>query len=74
MDPTANLKEQLKLAKSLIEELDKEEPEVSSHDVCRLAELVISLDNWLVGRGHLPRQWLHIHHLDAGKFADRSQQ
>lgn len=55
MDPNANLEEQLKLARHVIDR-DDEEP-VDDADVERLAELVVALDTWVRGGGFLPRAW-----------------
>lgn len=61
MDPSANLREQLKLARRLV---DGEEPDdnpvaVGAYavDAARLAELVIALDEWIKGGGFLPAPW-----------------
>lgn len=58
MDPDENLKEQLKLAKRLLE---PDNPR-SEEDVARLAELVVALDEWLKNDGFLPRRWKTSHH------------
>jgi hypothetical protein len=62
MDPNANLDEQLKLAQSIVFRLD--DPDEQDYDVGdvvqdaeRLAELVISLNQWIAGGGFLPRRW-----------------
>ena len=63
MDPTANLREQLALARSIIDANDAEENEGGTIDVvdaCRLAELVIALDEWMRRRGALPAQWVGL--------------
>lgn len=64
MDPTANLKEQLELAATLIAaaeagQEDAPMPFVMT-DVLRLAELVMALNSWLVNGGWPPRQWHSI--------------
>jgi hypothetical protein len=53
-DPDANLKEQLDLARQLLDEGMRCEP---SPEVERLAELVEALDGWLGKGGFLPRRW-----------------
>ncbi len=63
MDPTANLREQLALARSLIEQNDAEENDGGTVDVVdatRLAELVVALDEWMRGGGALPAQWVGL--------------
>lgn len=52
MDPEENLREQLWLARSLVE---AESPKKESAQ--RLAELVLALDEWLRKGGVLPRTW-----------------
>jgi hypothetical protein len=54
MDPTANLKEQIELAKIILDEDDRG---ILPTDGARLAELVISLNRWMRLGGHLPEQW-----------------
>lgn len=49
MDPDANLEEQLLIANN------PDEMEIS--DGLRLAELVMSLHNWIRGGGFLPKAW-----------------
>lgn len=51
MDPTANLTEQLELARVILSDGDGP-PEAE-----RLAELVAALHAWLVAGGFLPSQW-----------------
>ena len=58
MDPDANLKEQLELARSILEdgeELAGDDELVNSAE--RLAELVQTLDGWINSRGFLPKRW-----------------
>lgn len=51
MDPTANLEEQLRLAKRIQDGVaDGWAPD-------RLAELVLAPNEWIIGGGFLPRQW-----------------
>ena len=66
MDPTANLREQLELASRFLLEWDASGDDDSPysdadtfnpHDVARLAELVIALDEWMQRGGYPPRQW-----------------
>ncbi len=52
MDPTANLKEQLELAKSFANGKEHD-----TDDAARLAELVLALHQWMVRGGALPAQW-----------------
>lgn len=55
MDPNANLKEMLQIAKNI----DNNEiyHEIDPQDVFDLAKLVLSLDNWLRKGGFLPDAW-----------------
>ena len=61
MDPNANLKEQLALAKQFVEQADQDivtrSEFVSVDDAARLGELVIALNEWLKNGGFLPRDW-----------------
>ncbi len=61
MDPNANLKEQLQLARILLTgnyRLCKGVPaKYIEEDALRLAELVEALDAWLSGGGFLPAAW-----------------
>jgi hypothetical protein len=52
MDPDANLKEQLELARSIAEQ----DPQ-SITEASRLAELVLALNEWITGGGFLPSAW-----------------
>lgn len=55
MDPNANLKEQLEIARRLAE---REEDELLAETGPeRLAELVLALDEWLRAGGFLPAAW-----------------
>lgn len=56
MDPNENLREQRRLAAKAIESLDNGRI-VSELDVQRLAELVITLDEWITRHGALPADW-----------------
>ncbi|TAL43759.1 MAG: hypothetical protein EPN91_05840 [Salinibacterium sp.] len=56
MDPDSNLRDQLRLAKQLLAEVD-EGSQPDQDDIGRLAELVIALDNWIAGGGFLPKAW-----------------
>jgi len=64
MDPTANLKEQIELARTLIAaaEAGQEDPPMPYDmvDVLRLAELVVALDGWLATGGFPPNQWNYV--------------
>ena len=51
MDPTANLREQLEIARRMTNSID------CPGDGDRLAELVAALDDWLTHGGFLPDQW-----------------
>ena len=53
MDPNANLREQLTIAKFILS--DKEE---QTYGVVRLAELIIALDEWITKGGFLPERWM----------------
>ncbi len=59
MDPTSNLKEQLKLAAELIAQpTDGEDfTEANQDSAYRLAELVEALNSWIQHGGFLPKQW-----------------
>jgi len=61
MDPDANLKEQLQLAAALedvdYDQLDENSKEAAISDACRLAELVLALDEWISKGGFLPKLW-----------------
>ena len=58
MDPQANLKEQLELARDFVREADADESDVyfQQERVLRLAELVIALDEWMRKGGFSPWQ------------------
>jgi hypothetical protein len=51
MDPNANLKEQLDIARKLLDD------PIGEDDVDRLAELVVALDEWISNGGFLPKRW-----------------
>lgn len=54
MDPTANLKEQLRITNLLLEEAgESRDMELAE----RLAELVYALNEWISGGGFLPQEW-----------------
>ena len=53
MDPTKNLEEQVEIANHMLDADDY----VDSGDAVRLAELVVSLDNWIVKGGFPPKRW-----------------
>jgi hypothetical protein len=57
MDPNANLREQLELAKSLLAAFDEDTGPLDEHDTARLCELVLALDQWIHGHGFLPDAW-----------------
>jgi len=56
MDPDTNLREQLQLAKKIMRHVDKGKP-IDLDDVDRLADLVVSLDDWITRGGFLPQRW-----------------
>lgn len=56
MDPSENLAEQIYLATEIQSCINRGAP-IDEHDVARLAELVIELDEWLLKGGFLPRAW-----------------
>ena len=56
MDPNANQKEQLELARELQFATGRGDV-VSEVDVARLAELVLALDEWLQKGGFYPERW-----------------
>jgi len=53
MDPDANMCEQLSLAKLIV----NDPYHICPGDFCRLAELVLALDEWIQNGGFLPRRW-----------------
>lgn len=57
MDPDANLKEQLEIARRIQEDWDTDERLPDPGDAQRLAELVIALDEWRRKGGFLPQRW-----------------
>ena len=61
MDPDANLKEQLELALSMINEnIDDHTASDTANLAARgqkLAELVLALDGWIRHRGFKPKRW-----------------
>jgi hypothetical protein len=54
MDPNANLAEQLRLAESILANIDEYE---TANEGNRLAELVVDLHNWIKMGGFLPKDW-----------------
>jgi hypothetical protein len=58
MDPTANLREQLEIARAILD-LEREPIEPARLRIAaeRLAELVEALNGWLSRGGFLPVQW-----------------
>lgn len=55
MDPTANLKEQLELAREFVDETVRYPDQLENAE--RLSELVLALDEWIRKGGFLPEQW-----------------
>lgn len=51
MDPTENLKQQLRI----VERISRGDATESDHD--RLADLILSLHEWITRGGFLPAQW-----------------
>ena len=58
MDPDANLNEQLELATKILEASTPAERDEAFEDAGRLAELVISMNEWLTHQGFLPKVWM----------------
>lgn len=59
MDPTANYAEQIRLAK-MMRNCDEHDHAHECHcleDEDRLVELVLALNDWIQGGGHLPKQF-----------------
>jgi hypothetical protein len=52
MDPDVNLEAQLDLARAALDRMAMDED-----DALQLAELVVSLDEWLVRGGYAPARW-----------------
>ncbi len=59
MDPDANIQEQLEIAYGIIEGSPALVARYGSieEQASRLAELVVALDQWLLGYGFLPNRW-----------------
>jgi hypothetical protein len=57
MDPNANLREQLAIAKRILESPGYSEVHEYVVDAERLAELVVALDEWIRKGGFLPDSW-----------------
>ena len=53
MDPNTNLRRQIELADSLLDETHDVDPD----DAIELAELVLALDNWIRSGAALPAAW-----------------
>lgn len=53
MDPNANLKEQLEIARAILSDDEYD----TGYDAVRLAELVEALNEWIVKGGFLPKDW-----------------
>ena len=58
VDPDANLKEQIRIAKQIIQAIDKGEEIDMFERGDRLAELVIALDEWITRGGFIPGRWV----------------
>ena len=58
MDPDINRREQLGLARLIVQgyEVD-DETGIDPEDAYRLAELVLALDEWIIRGGSLPERW-----------------
>ena len=59
MDPNENLRQQNVLADRINAQRDRGE-HIDEHDAMRLAELVLALNEWIVGGGFLPSVWAHV--------------
>jgi hypothetical protein len=57
MDPDANIEQQIDLASRIIFQYENDLDEEISEEAFELAEHVISLDDWLVKEGFLPKRW-----------------
>lgn len=57
MDPDANLEEQLRLSLGLLAGLEDRPCADMVDDAERLAELVVSLNDWIKMGGFLPKAW-----------------
>jgi hypothetical protein len=59
MDPNANLEEQQRLATRMLARIDADLEDMGEQleDAGRLAELVLSLDEWLARGGFRPSTW-----------------
>lgn len=57
MDPTENVKEQLRLARKMLRAIDGSHEVPDVRDTARLAELVVALNDWLRKGGFLPEGW-----------------
>ncbi len=52
MDPNANLREQLAIAKAILAD-----PDLHSHAAVRLAELAEAMNEWIRRGGFVPAAW-----------------
>jgi hypothetical protein len=57
VDPNENLKEQLRLASSILDYPAQSDMDTLNADSERLAELVLALDEWMFKGGFLPARW-----------------
>jgi hypothetical protein len=57
MDPTANLREQLDIARVIVASEESGETVIDPSEIPRLAELVVALDAWIRSGGFLPAEW-----------------
>ncbi len=57
MDPTENLKEQLKIANYVATNFGSIDTEDFEDKALRLSELVLALNEWLSKDGYAPTQW-----------------
>ncbi len=57
IDPNANLREQLGLAKKLLADPTDLDDTDTLLIGCKLAELVLALDEWRIKGGILPNRW-----------------
>lgn len=59
MDPSENLSQQIYLATEIKVRANRGAP-IDEHDVMRLADLVIALDEWILKGGFLPKVWVMV--------------
>lgn len=57
MDPNANLDEQIRIARAVLDANEDEPMEDPEGDLRRMCELVEALDSWIRRGGFLPKVW-----------------